>query len=127
MNWPAEVRETYSERSIMLNFHHWWAYTRQPHNKLVLGKEGNMMVGRFQVMALLQAARAQVLGYPLDEAKSFGLNRAIFYAAAKRGFRGGAGTKHPGEQHQLKEMPGKTVTKTIQQDTVGGETAYYVE
>jgi hypothetical protein len=36
------------------------------------------MVGRFQVMALLQAARAKVLGYPLDEAQSFGLNRAIF-------------------------------------------------
>jgi hypothetical protein len=26
------------------------------------------MVGRFQVMALLQAARAKALGYPLDEA-----------------------------------------------------------
>jgi hypothetical protein len=44
------------------------------------------MVGRFQVMALLQAARAKALGYPLDEAESFGLKRAIFYAAAKRGF-----------------------------------------
>jgi hypothetical protein len=49
-------------------------------------EEGGVMVGRFQVMALLQAARAKVLGYPLDEAQSFGLNRAIFYAAAKRGF-----------------------------------------
>ena len=47
-----------------------------------------MRVGRFQVMALLQAARAFVLGLPLDSAKSWGLNRAIFYAAAKRGFRG---------------------------------------
>jgi hypothetical protein len=45
------------------------------------------MVGRFQVMAILQAARAKVLGYSLNEAKSFGLNRAIFYAAAKRGFK----------------------------------------
>jgi hypothetical protein len=36
------------------------------------------MVGRFQVMALLQAVRAQAQGYPLDEAESFGLNRAIF-------------------------------------------------
>lgn len=45
------------------------------------------MIGRFQVMATLQAARAYALGYPLDEAKSFGLNRAIFYAAAKRGFK----------------------------------------
>ena len=63
------------------------------------------MVGRFQVMALLQAARAKALGYPLDEAESFGLNRAIFYAAAKRGFKGGTSTKHPGEQHALKQAP----------------------
>lgn len=45
-----------------------------------------MAVGRFQVMAVLQAARAYILGLPLDTAKSFGLNRAIFYAAAKKGF-----------------------------------------
>jgi hypothetical protein len=85
------------------------------------------MVGRFQVMALLQAARAKALGYPLDEAESFGLNRAIFYAAAKRGFKGGTSTKHPGEQHTLRETPGKNITKTIQQDALGDETAYYVE
>ena len=85
------------------------------------------MVGRFQVMALLQAARAKALGYPLDEAESFGLNRAIFYAAAKRGFKRGASSKHQGEQHTLKEAPGKSITKTIQQDALGDETAYYVE
>jgi len=78
------------------------------------------MVGRFQVMALLQAARAQAQGYPLDEAESFGLNRAIFYAAAKRGFKGGTGSKHVGEQHVLRETPAKSVTKTIQQDALGG-------
>ena len=47
-----------------------------------------MKVGRFQVMAVLQAARAKQLGLPLRDAKSWGLNRAIFYAAAKRGFKG---------------------------------------
>jgi len=46
-----------------------------------------MAVGRFQVMATLQAARAFVLGLPLDTSLSWGLNRAIFYAAAKRGFK----------------------------------------
>jgi len=46
-------------------------------------------VGRFQVMALLQAARARELGLTEREAKSWGLNRAIFYAAAKRGFKHG--------------------------------------
>ncbi|MEM2136627.1 MAG: hypothetical protein QXI93_01580 [Candidatus Methanomethylicia archaeon] len=40
-------------------------------------------IGRFQVMALLQAARHYVLRGDLDKAKSFGLNRAIFYAWAK--------------------------------------------
>lgn len=53
------------------------------------------MVGRFQVMALLQAARATVLGYSQDEAESFGLNRAIFYAAAKRAFMGNPARKEP--------------------------------
>ena len=85
------------------------------------------MVGRFQVMALLQAARAKALGYPLDEAESFGLNRAIFYAAAKRGFKGGTSSKQPGEQQSLRETPGRSVSKTIQQDALGDEVAYYVE
>ncbi len=40
-------------------------------------------VGRFEVMALLQAARYYVLTGDLEKAKSFGLNRAIFYAWAK--------------------------------------------
>jgi len=44
-------------------------------------------VGRFQVKATLQAARAQALGLSADSAKSWGLNRAIYYAAAKRGFK----------------------------------------
>src|SRR5260370_17219811 len=85
------------------------------------------MVGRFQVMALLQAARAKVLGHPLDEAQSFGLNRAIFYAAAKRGFKGGPSANRPGEQRTLKATPSKSITKTIQEDTIGNENAYYVE
>ena len=47
-----------------------------------------MAVGRFQVMALLQAARAFTLGLPLESAHSWGLNRAIFYVAAKRRLTG---------------------------------------
>ena len=47
-------------------------------------------------MAVLQAARAYVLGLPIDSAHSWGLNRAIFYAAAKRGFKGGGGTSGSG-------------------------------
>jgi hypothetical protein len=51
-------------------------------------------------MAMLQAARASALGLERDSAYSWGLNRAIFYAAAKRGFRGATGT------------PGSTGAKT---------------
>ncbi|MGC9133069.1 MAG: hypothetical protein ACP5GJ_01530 [Nanopusillaceae archaeon] len=40
-------------------------------------------VGRFQVMGLLQAARYYLLYGDISKAKSFGLNRAIFYAWAK--------------------------------------------
>ena len=53
-----------------------------------------MKVGRFQVMAVLQAARARELGFSQTRAKSWGLNRAIFYAAAKRGFK--HATQRPG-------------------------------
>jgi len=49
-----------------------------------------MAVGRFQILSLLQAARAYTLGLPLESAYSWGLNRAIFIAAAKRGFKGGS-------------------------------------
>jgi hypothetical protein len=48
-------------------------------------------------MAVLQAARAWVLGLPLESAYSWGLNRAIFIAAAKRGFKGGSGGGKRGE------------------------------
>lgn len=44
-------------------------------------------VTRFVVMAVLQAVRAESLGLPHESALSWGLNRAIFYAAAKQGFR----------------------------------------
>ncbi len=53
-------------------------------------------ITRFTVMATLQAARARTLGLPEDAALSWGLNRAIFYAAAKRGFRGAAPSATPG-------------------------------
>ncbi|MCR8471261.1 MAG: hypothetical protein NDP23_06160 [Crenarchaeota archaeon] len=43
----------------------------------------SVSVGRFQVMALLQAARYYLLTGDIQKAKSFGLNRAIFYAWAK--------------------------------------------
>ncbi|HYA55387.1 MAG TPA: hypothetical protein VED22_01180 [Nitrososphaerales archaeon] len=47
-------------------------------------------------MSLLQAARAYALGLPLESAYSWGLNRAIFIAAAKRGFKGGPSSAEGG-------------------------------
>ena len=56
--------------------------------------EGDKL-GRFQVMALLQAARYYILTGDLEKAKSFGLNRAIFYAWAKHYGRFYVGRRAP--------------------------------
>lgn len=66
-------------------------------------------IGRFQVMALLQAARYYLLKGDLERAKSFGLNRAIFYAWAKRsggkaGVRRAAGASAPSIPMRAREM-----------------------
>jgi hypothetical protein len=86
-------------------------------------------VGRFQVMATLQAARAYVLGLPLDSAKSFGLNRAIFYAAAKKGF---IKSKEAPKTFTLEKAPVpkeklEEVRKTFKIYRLGDEMAYSVE
>jgi hypothetical protein len=89
-----------------------------------------MSVGRFQVMATLQAARAYVLGLPVASAKSFGLNRAIFYAAAKRGFKGKGGAKPPtqfkskSQQYSNREI--KKMQKSFIMTSIGDEAAYNV-
>jgi len=72
-------------------------------------------IGRFQVMGLLQAARYYVLKGDLELAKSFGLNRAIFYAwAKKRGVtvrRAGRGLRsiQPSEREEIEERVGDEV------------------
>jgi hypothetical protein len=77
-------------------------------------------VGRFQVMATLQAARAHTLGLSMDEAKSWGLSRAIFYAAAKRGFHR---TKEMADGHK---QPAHRSEHHADEETftLGGEDAY---
>jgi hypothetical protein len=78
-----------------------------------------MAVGRFQVMATLQAARALILGLPEPLAKSWGLNRAIFYAAAKRGFKAKPPTERP-----LAEAKAKPVAETANAFFLGSEMAF---
>ncbi len=53
-----------------------------------MAKPRPLRITRFTVMATLQAARVHKLGLSEPSAFSWGLNRAIFYAAAKRGFGG---------------------------------------
>lgn len=86
-----------------------------------------MAISRFQVMAVLQAARAYVLGYPLKSAKSFGLNRAIFYAAAKKGFK----VQRPQKEllrkkTKLPEEKIEEIEKSFGIEKIGDEMAYYV-
>jgi hypothetical protein len=85
-------------------------------------------------MALLQAARAYVLGLPLESAYSWGLNRAIFIAAAKRGFKGGSGgaggeggakvrktSKEAGVYYLGDDMAFKDEKGGVLRFTIGGE------
>ena len=83
-------------------------------------------------MAVLQAARAYTLGLPLESAYSWGLNRAIFIAAAKRGFKGkahgeGAGAKAAktskgGSVYKLgDDVAFKAERKGVLLFTIGGE------
>jgi hypothetical protein len=83
------------------------------------------MITRFQVMAILQAARAYVLGLTREEAESFGLNRAIFYAAAKKGFLGKR--VHPPDKVRIPGKPPdyiKEVMHTMSIFQLGDEWAY---
>ena len=84
-------------------------------------------VGRFQVMATLQAARAAALGLDDEAAKSWGLNRAIFYAAAKRGFRNAPlpGLKPSRGAGEPKAQPARPVDQARDEEfTLGGEKAF---
>ncbi|ARM77048.1 hypothetical protein B6F84_03725 [Acidianus manzaensis] len=73
-------------------------------------------IGRFQVMALLQAARYYLLYKDLNKAKSFGLNRAIFYAWAKyhRGY----------EKKPMQRITPSAIRKDRILTTVAGEEVY---
>lgn len=70
---------------------------RKRHRRGATARPRLLRINRFTVMAMLQAARARHLGLPEESAFSWGLNRAIFYAAAKRGFRGATGMPKTGE------------------------------
>jgi hypothetical protein len=76
-----------------------------------------LRITRFTVMATLQAARALHLGLSEDSAYSWGLNRAIFYAAAKRGFRGAGASTPTGE-------PARSAAPEKDLYSIGNDQAY---
>jgi len=82
-------------------------------------------------MATLQAARAYALGYSLAEAKSFGLNRAIFYAAAKKGFKifkkAPPKISLPKEIYKIPEKELQKIEKSFTIEKIGDEMAYCVK
>ena len=79
-----------------------------------------LAVGRFQVMAVLQAARALALGLSELKAKAWGLNRAIFYAVAKKGFK----QKIRPRIRERNEVLQKPILKTREAYFLGNEMAY---
>ncbi len=89
-----------------------------------------MAVGRFQVMATLQAARLFALGKSVETAKSFGLNRAIFYAAAKKGFKFERHAKAPPDfvvgKKRVSEELLEEIRESFHVEEVGDELAYAV-
>lgn len=75
-----------------------------------------LRITRFTVMATLQAARVRRLGFSEASAYSWGLNRAIFYAAAKRGF--GGMTRGTGGSEATSGTPGDNLY------SIGDDQAY---
>lgn len=83
-------------------------------------------VGRFQVFALLQAARAQRLGLPWATARSWGLNRAIFVAAARWGFDAKKSSGPP-EWKGIANADQPKLARTYGEFFLGEDKAYKVE
>jgi hypothetical protein len=87
-------------------------------------------IGRFQVMGLLQAARYYVLKGDIEKAKSWGLNRAIFYAWAK--YYGPTSRRLLNRVREVFKTAGSYRDEELKWDSLGGERAqvspngYYV-
>ena len=84
-------------------------------------KEEVPELGRFQVMALLQAARCFLLTMDIEKSKSFGLNRAIFYAWAKRR---GVEVKRPPSRREAVKISERAVAEEKKVFYLGNEAAY---
>ncbi|MEM2940553.1 MAG: hypothetical protein QW304_03260 [Thermoproteota archaeon] len=95
-----------------------------PSGRVKKEAEETPRLGRFQVMALLQAARCFLLTRDIEKSKSFGLNRAIFYAWAKRR---GAEVKKPPSRREVVKPREKPVEEEKNIFYLGNEAAYLSE
>lgn len=89
-------------------------------------KRAKGAVGRFQVFAVLQAARAQRLGLALATARSWGLNRSIFVAAARWGFNAKK-TSGPPKWKDVDETGQRRLARTYGEFFLGEDKGYKVE
>lgn len=107
--------------------------SKKPHLRLVRdephkpAKADASGVSEFYVHAVLQAARAQKLGLDLDSAKSWGLNRAVFYEAAKKGYIHRGRKKTPAGGTFTSGSAPKKRQNFGQLYSLGNEKAYAVE
>ncbi len=88
---------------------------------------GRGPVGRFQVFALLQTARAKALGLPIASARSWGLNRAIFVAAARWGFGAKSSSGAPPAWKGVADADQSRLTRSYGEFFLGEDKAYKVE
>ncbi len=76
-------------------------------------------INRFPVCAMVYREAAEMIGYDPEEAKSLGLGRAIFFAAAKSGFRGAGARKGYGAKDYARDkMKQKIALKGYDTDSV---------
>jgi len=109
--WP----ETLKRRRVRVS-----AETKKTFAKAAVKEATYRKLGRFQVMGLLQAARYYLVKGDIERAKSFGLNRAIFYAWAKRYAR----DRLTGGGRRFRAGATKTQVAELRTERIGNETAY---
>lgn len=83
-----------------------------------------LSIDLFQIMGILQAARAVHLGLNLPAAKSWGLNRAIFYTAIRKGYIGRSRKTRTSGAKTGKKKAASRGQRQYQFYQLGGEKAY---
>lgn len=120
-NFEIGEADELAEKALSMVGGYFKQVTLMPSGGVEKEVEETPRLGRFQVMALLQAARCFLLTKDIAKSKSFGLNRAIFYAWAKR--RGVEVRRPPGRREAVKPRE-KPVEEEKNIFYLGNEAAY---